>query len=237
MSEPLVMYGYSNTMLTWTQMEGMTTWNRCNSEFRRRFKAMSIAAAKAGVKLGVGTGWRVQPNPPPPGFAPPGFSNHEGFPADGVHGGAVAIDTVPESGWDWMEEHCAEYGLRTFKDVNDEPWHAQPSDIPAGRKGPNEPPWDLAVWDLPEEEDMPLTDADVKKIWAAMPVDRIARAVWAHIIDTSTAPGAEPEPARLLLDRAVLILRQYLGTFSNEAPPRVTMLERIDVNVRKLLAK
>ena len=51
-------------------------------------------ALTQGVHLGVGTGWRIQPNPPPPGFAAPGNSNHEGFPADGVTGGAVAIDTV-----------------------------------------------------------------------------------------------------------------------------------------------
>ena len=88
-------YGYSGSMLTMAQMEAKSTVAKLNPEFWRRYKALIEYAAKCGVELGVGTGWRVQPNPPPPGFAKPGNSNHEGFPADGSSGGAVAIDTVP----------------------------------------------------------------------------------------------------------------------------------------------
>ena len=54
----------------------------------------------------------------------------------------------PTAGWDWLEANCAAYGLRTFRNVNDEPWHAQPCDIPAGRSHRSEP-WNLQTWPLP----------------------------------------------------------------------------------------
>ena len=106
-------YGYTKdgngvagmgTMLTIEQLETKKTVYKLNPEFWRRFKALIQFALTQGVYLGVGTGWRIQPNPPPPGFAAPGNSNHEGFPADGVTGGAVAIDTVPQASWTWMEQ-------------------------------------------------------------------------------------------------------------------------------------
>ena len=82
------------TMLTIAQLELKQTVYKLHPELWRRYKALMQYALQCGIHLGVGTGWRVQPNPPPAGFAPPGNSNHEGFPADGVTGGAVAIDTV-----------------------------------------------------------------------------------------------------------------------------------------------
>ena len=86
-------------MLTMAQVEAKKTVYMLHPEFWRRFKALMQYAATQGVPLGVGTGWRVQPNPPPPGFAAPGNSNHEGFPADGDrrrgsrhrHGAAVIV--------------------------------------------------------------------------------------------------------------------------------------------------
>src|SRR6187399_2475594 len=82
------------TLLTIKQMETKKTVYMLNPEFWHRYSALMQFALSVGEHLGVGTGWRVQPNPPPAGFAAPGNSNHEGFPADGVSGGAVAIDTV-----------------------------------------------------------------------------------------------------------------------------------------------
>ena len=139
-------YGYGSwaARLTWEQLEQKPTWSKLDSEFKRRFKAMVDEATRQGVRLGVGTGWRVQPNPPRPGFAHPGNSNHEGFMDDE----AVAIDAVPESGFSWMEANCDRFGLRTFRDVNNEPWHIQPKDIPAGRNWRKEP-WNLPVFNLP----------------------------------------------------------------------------------------
>ena len=134
-------YGYAagptgvlgmGTMLTWAEMMTKTTVNKLNPEAQRRFKALIEHAQKQGVPLGPGTGWRVQPVNKP-GFAAPGNSYHEGFPANGTSGGALAIDTVPNISWNWMEANCARFGFRTFRNVNSEPWHIQPTEIPTGR--------------------------------------------------------------------------------------------------------
>ena len=156
-------YGYAKdgagvagmgTMLTIPQLELKQTVYKLHPEMWRRYKALMEYALKCGIYLGVGTGWRVQPNPPPPGFAPPGNSNHEGFPADGVSGGAIAIDTVCNVSWSWMEMHLKAYGLKSFKYVNNEPWHIQPAECPNGRSWRKEP-WKLAVITLPTQPSAP----------------------------------------------------------------------------------
>jgi hypothetical protein len=152
-------YGYSGAMLTMAQMELKQTVYKLNSEFWRRYRALCEYAATQGVGLGVGTGWRKQPNPPPPGFAKPGNSNHEGFPADGTSGGAVAIDTVPKTSWEWMQRNLKAYGLRSFKYVNNEPWHIQPAEIPASRRWRREP-WKLAAFPLPTTPSQPISEED-----------------------------------------------------------------------------
>ena len=53
------------TMLTWDQMMTKKTVYNLHPEVRRRLKALIEHAASRKVPLGVGTGWRVQPNPPP----------------------------------------------------------------------------------------------------------------------------------------------------------------------------
>ena len=164
MAERTFPYGYvkdangvagMGTMLTMAQYEAKTTVKKLHPEFWRRFKALMEFAASQGVQLGVGTGWRVQPDPPPPGFANAGNSNHEGFPADGVTGGAVAIDMVPTTAWKWMEVNLKAYGLRSFLIPSttgytgrNEPWHIQPAEIPAGRSWRKDP-WKLEVFPLP----------------------------------------------------------------------------------------
>lgn len=150
---PTFPYGYRKdengvmgmgTMLSRSELESQNTVAKLDPEFWRRCITMFEAAARDKIPLGVGTGWRIQPNPPPAGFAPPGNSNHEGFMDDE----AVAIDTVPNTSWNWMEQHCAAYGLRTFKNVNSEPWHIQPADIPPGRSYRTQP-WNLPRFNLP----------------------------------------------------------------------------------------
>lgn len=228
-------YGYTKdsngvmgmgTMLTRQELEAKQTVYKLNPEMWRRSIALFEFAESRGVPLGPGTGWRIQPNPPPPGFAPPGKSNHEGFPADGVTGGAVAIDTVPEPSWAWMEQNCAAYGLRTFKNVNSEPWHIQPIDIPASRTiggVVKTTPWNLPVWPLPVEEevDVPLTQDEINKI---------AEAVWAKAIDTTNADSkVDPQPARFLLQRTFLMVSQYLGSYGGKPMEeyRPSMLKQI----------
>lgn len=236
MSELRFPYGYAKdsngvmgmgTLLTRSQLEAKTTVIKLNGEFWRRSIALFEFAAQRGIPLGVGTGWRVQPDPPPAGFAKPGNSNHEGFPADGQNGGAVAIDTVPAPSWPWMENNCAAFGLRTFKNVNDEPWHIQPVDIPASRSQRSEP-WNLQVWDLPgdasneSEEEMPLTDEEIQKI---------ATAVWEYKIGDPKQNEANPAGWRLKQIQG--ICRKYLGGFKDDAPvPEETTLARIDKNTK-----
>jgi hypothetical protein len=121
------------TMLTWDQMMTKETVYRLHPEVQRRFHALIEFAASNGVALGVGTGWRVQPNPPPPGFASPGNSWHESCPVSPKSNTALAIDTVCDISWNWMEGNAANYGLRTFRYVGNEPWHVQPYEIPTSR--------------------------------------------------------------------------------------------------------
>ena len=142
-------YGYNGARLTWDQMMRQSTVNRLHPEVRRRFRALIEHAAREGRPLGVGTGWRIQPNPPPPGFARPGNSWHESCPVSPTSSTAMAIDTVQQSSWDWMERNCKTYGLRTFRHVNNEPWHVQPVEIPTGRRfATTLPP--LRTWPLPD---------------------------------------------------------------------------------------
>lgn len=219
MSEPTFPYGYAGdpqgmaTMLTRAQCEDKETVYKLHPEFWRRMIALMEHGYRQGVPLGVGTGWRVQPDPPPPGFAPAGNSNHEGFPADGAHGGAVAIDTVPDVSWGWMEANLAPYGLRSFRNVNDEPWHVQPAEIPASRNWRSEP-WTLARWPLPEEDPMPLSDDDL---------ERIAAAVWAKLLDGKAASWR--------LRQTHGIARYYLGGWDEDWPdPTPPLLQQIDKN-------
>lgn len=136
------------TQLTLAQYETYRTVRNLNFEFKRRVFALMERAAFEGVPLGIGAGWRVQPVNGGPGFASPGNSNHEGFPADGVSGGAVAADMVPDVSWSWMGRMVASYGLRTFAKVNNEPWHIQPYEIPASRNR-RTAPWVLQPYILP----------------------------------------------------------------------------------------
>lgn len=146
------------TLLTVEQMEMKTTVAKLHPEFWRRYKALMQYALTKGYYLGVGTGWRVQPVNPDgsakPGFALPGNSNHEGFPADGTSGGAVAIDTVCAPSWTFMETNLPAYGLRSFKYIGNEPWHIQPAEIPASRRYRTEP-WVLKTFQLPNAEPVP----------------------------------------------------------------------------------
>ena len=150
-------YGYAKdgdgvlgmgTALTIAQLELKQTVYKLHPELWRRYKALMQAAQRVGVPLGVGTGWRIQPKVVKPGFAPPGNSNHEGFPADGVTGGAIAIDTVPQPSWGWMEQNLKAYGLKSFRNINNEPWHIQPYELPNSRSWRTQP-WKLAPFPLP----------------------------------------------------------------------------------------
>lgn len=167
-------------MVTTEQLFAQNTWKRMHPEFQRRVYCLMGFAASQGRPLGVGTGWRIQPDDGRPGFASPGNSNHEGFPDlrvewDMLNGDkdAVAADMVPNLSWDWMEPHLAAFHLRSFRNVNSEPWHLQPLEIPASRSRdvngvllphPRRVRWDLASPVLPWPPPAPPLPPEVSDV-------------------------------------------------------------------------
>jgi hypothetical protein len=148
-------YGYSGDpqgtgqMLSLDQLMTKGTVAKMHPEFRRRVFALMQYGESQGVKLGIGTGWRIQPEGKA-GFASPGNSNHEGFPCKGG-ADAVAADMVPAPSMKWMNANAGRFGLKTFANVNSEPWHLQPIEIPNSRKRRSDP-WSLEPFDLPGEQ-------------------------------------------------------------------------------------
>ena len=219
--------GYVGAVRTWDQLMTMKTiWN-LHPEVRRRVLALMTAAHTAGIPLGPGTGWRKQPTNPDgsgrSGFACRGNSYHEGFATPGVRpngsndSGAMALDMVPSSSWPWMDAHCHLYGFRHFANVNNEPWHIQPFEIPGSRNYATIPPR-LLAFNLPgdPEVDLPMTPTDiaivVKLIEDRLPA--IAAAVWGRLLDHPT-DGASAIPASTFL---YYILRNCGDLFEGDAP-------------------
>lgn len=56
--------------------------------------------------------------------APPGMSMHEI---------GLAVDFAPSTEFDWVKDNAKRFGLRSFHDVNNEPWHVQPAELPGSR--------------------------------------------------------------------------------------------------------
>jgi peptidoglycan hydrolase-like protein with peptidoglycan-binding domain len=68
--------------------------------------------------------------------APPGSSMHEI---------GLAADMTGDMGW--VRDNVARFNLQTFEDVNNEPWHVQPRDLPRGRSSyEKQPTWGLPPW-------------------------------------------------------------------------------------------
>ena len=149
-----VPYGYGNKRVGIDQLDNYETWAKLHPEFKRRVRAMFVAA---NGRVGVGTGWRssdlqksvflqrhvvgpsgkvnwdgklwaLKPGMAP--VAPPGRSFHEGL----NNGLAMAIDVVGDIAW--AGAHADEFGLIEFAKVNKEPWHFQCAELPAvSRRG------------------------------------------------------------------------------------------------------
>lgn len=153
-------WGYSGARLTLEQIEAKPAVQAMDPEFRRRVLAMMQAAKKAGVSLGIGGAgrssagqralflarhervlvggccrfegkrWKLKPRTAH--AAPPGLSYHEPTTPDGK---CLAADMI--GNLRWMAGVCAEFGLREFSRIGNEPWHVQCSaaDYPASRGG------------------------------------------------------------------------------------------------------
>jgi peptidoglycan hydrolase-like protein with peptidoglycan-binding domain len=68
--------------------------------------------------------------------APPGMSMHEI---------GLAADMTGDMGW--VGDNAARFNLQTFANVNSEPWHVQPSELPRGRAAyQKKPEWGLPPW-------------------------------------------------------------------------------------------
>lgn len=163
-------YGYRGAKLTIDQLMAVPVVRRIDPEFRRRLFAMMQAAADVKVSLGIGSAWRssttqeqlfrsrYEVDPAGPvrwngqrwkhvrgaAAAPPGRSYHE---ATTDEGQCLAVDMVGDL--KWMASRCSAYGLVEFSQINDEPWHVQPSDIPRGRSSYSDKYDPLPIWKMP----------------------------------------------------------------------------------------
>lgn len=193
--------GYSGTVVS---RERLLTWKhyeRLEDEFARRLLAAMDASIAAGTPFGIGSSlrreeqqlslflsrhhevkiggccvyngkrWRL--NRGAAHAAPPGRSMHEDTTLP--TGECLATDTVGKSGWEWLKVHAAEYGLRSFWNVNNEPWHVQPIDVSASRRLFEARRWKeypLKVWTLPgATDDVP----PVQVVEAPTPTIRLRR--------------------------------------------------------------
>lgn len=69
--------------------------------------------------------------------APPGKSMHE-----------IGLAADMTGDMRWLRDNVARFNLQTFEDVNNEPWHVQPSELPRGRPSyENQPAWGRPPWD------------------------------------------------------------------------------------------
>jgi hypothetical protein len=154
------MTGYAGATMTREQLLSWSVWLRFEPEFRRRLLALMDECIAAGKNIGVGGGWRssaAQRNlflsryiveddsdytgdvfwegkfwerkPGVANAAPPGLSYHEPCTPEGF---CLAVDMIGDVLF--ADKFAAKHGLRHFGDINGEPWHLQPSEIPNSRR-------------------------------------------------------------------------------------------------------
>lgn len=140
-----VPYGYNGNRISISELKNKADFQKLNP----RFKSRLLQMMRVNPNVGVGGGTRdsaaqeamfrsrYEPTTEVTNIfwegkywkhvsgaaaAPPGMSMHEI---------GLAADLVGDL--DWMNAHAAEFGLKHFAGVNNEPWHVQPSDLPNSR--------------------------------------------------------------------------------------------------------
>lgn len=156
----LYMTGYSGATRDESGLLAWAPWSRFDFEFRRRLKMLMDDAIDKGFNVGIGGGWRSsdaqrdlflsryhreddsnltgsvywngvwwERNDGAAPAAPPGRSYHESTTKSGM---CLAADMV--GNLTYMNANCEKYGLVHFGNINGEPWHFQPIEIPHSRK-------------------------------------------------------------------------------------------------------
>jgi peptidoglycan hydrolase-like protein with peptidoglycan-binding domain len=92
--------------------------------------------------------------------APPGSSMHEI---------GLAADMTGDMGW--LRDNVARFDLQTFENVNHEPWHVQPAELPRGRSAyEKQPAWGLPPWSGSGETATPSALGSVPAITSSAPL-------------------------------------------------------------------
>ena len=166
--------GYAGAMVSLAAMRLRSDVRALDPEMRRRVFRLMRHLGRLGVPLGIGGGgrstaeqtalflsrhyedaagtifWNGKRWTKKSGVAaaaPPGRSYHEQTPPYG----ALAVDTVPPTSWDEQNLICSLFGLVHFTNVNGEPWHLQPVEMPTSRSTYNASPqsYKLTRWKFP----------------------------------------------------------------------------------------
>lgn len=137
---------YSGKRVPISDLEKVPSFSKLNPKFKERLIQMMNDNPNVGVGQGYrsagdqrsmflsrytrtnedtgtywdGSFWKKNPNVAD--AAPPGLSMHEI---------GLAADLIGDL--DWVQKNAHRYGLQTFANVNDEPWHVQPAELPRGR--------------------------------------------------------------------------------------------------------
>ena len=167
--------GYSGTTRTLDQLRQWDQWQMLDPEYQRRALWIMDASIAAGSPVGIGGIYRSEQTQllgaysrhveVPAGSAycctyggkyyqkKPNVA-HMVFPPWSYHmkttpaGKVLAIDFT--GNLKWLRLNAAKAGLHTFEAINNEPWHAQPIEIPNGKRqyvpAKHHP---LPVWTLP----------------------------------------------------------------------------------------
>ena len=166
--------GYSGTVRTLESLQQWSQWQNLDPEMQRRILGIMDASIVAGTPLGVGGTFRTydsqyqlflsrhqevsvaaphcctfngrywQLRSGMAHAAPPGRSYHE---ATTPQGKCLAIDFI--GNLTFLKNNAAAYGLKEFSNVNNEPWHAQPVEVPNARVNYDAAKYPLKLWALP----------------------------------------------------------------------------------------